>query len=77
MPTMTFYSFCLLARVKHNVPKTPVKPALADTRLVNMLQLLVQQREAEKEAALKAENDASKDASENEDNDDNKENVGV
>ena len=76
MLTITLYSSNLLARVKNNAPKLPMKPALSDTRPVNMLQLLVQQREAEKEADLKAENDASKDASENED-DDNKENVGL
>ncbi|KAF9945724.1 hypothetical protein BGZ72_001065, partial [Mortierella alpina] len=40
-----------------------------------MLQLLVQQREAAKEAALKAENDTSKDGSENDEAEENKENI--
>ncbi|KAF9982869.1 hypothetical protein BGZ65_002417 [Modicella reniformis] len=52
-----------------------LKPALADTRPANVLQLLVQQREAEKEAALKAENEVIKDDTENEDAEENKENI--
>ncbi|KAF8937967.1 hypothetical protein EDD21DRAFT_403641 [Dissophora ornata] len=62
------------SRVKNTFQKPTFKPALADTRPVNVLQQLVQQRAAEKEAALKEENKSSKDGSENED-DENKENI--
>lgn len=48
---------------------------LCDTRPGNVLQLLVKQREAEKEAALNAENETSKDGSENDDGEENKENM--
>ncbi|KAF9999883.1 hypothetical protein BGZ80_006472, partial [Entomortierella chlamydospora] len=60
---------------KNVFPKPVLKPALADTRPVNVLQLLVEQREAERLAALKAENETSKDGSENDDTEENKENI--
>ncbi|KAF8935396.1 hypothetical protein BGZ47_009965 [Haplosporangium gracile] len=63
------------SRIKNVFPKPTLKPVLCDTRPVNMLQLLVRQREAEKEAALNAENDTSKDGSENDDGEENKENI--
>ncbi|KAF9116625.1 hypothetical protein BGX27_001035 [Mortierella sp. AM989] len=63
------------SKAKNVFPKPNLKPALADTRPVNVLQLLVQQRETEKVAALKAENETSKDGSENEDTEENKENI--
>ncbi|KAG0199606.1 hypothetical protein BGX28_007131 [Mortierella sp. GBA30] len=63
------------ARVKNAFPRPNLKPTLYDTRPVNVLQLLAQQREAEKEAALKAENETSKDGSENEEAEENKENI--
>lgn len=64
-----------IGRIKNVFPKPSVKPVLCDTRPVNMLQLLVKQREAEKEAALNAENETSKDGSENDDGEENKENM--
>ncbi|KAF9900706.1 hypothetical protein BX616_002523 [Lobosporangium transversale] len=60
---------------KNVFSKPIIKPALSDTRPVNVLKLLIQQRELEKEAALKAEIVSSKDASDNEDAEDNKENI--
>ncbi|KAF8974921.1 hypothetical protein BGZ46_009593 [Entomortierella lignicola] len=63
------------SRAKNVFPKPTLKPTLADTRPVNVLQLLVQQREAEKLADLKAESETSKDGSENEDTEENKENI--
>ncbi|ORZ13419.1 hypothetical protein BCR41DRAFT_355701 [Lobosporangium transversale] len=62
-------------RAKNVFSKPIIKPALSDTRPVNVLKLLIQQRELEKEAALKAEIVSSKDASDNEDAEDNKENI--
>ncbi|KAF9382742.1 hypothetical protein BGX21_001738 [Mortierella sp. AD011] len=63
------------SKPKNVFPKPVLKPALADTRPVNVLQLLVEQREAERLAALKAENETSKDGSENDDTEENKENI--
>ncbi|KAF9357137.1 hypothetical protein BGX26_004208 [Mortierella sp. AD094] len=63
------------SKPKNVFSKPVLRPALADTRPVNVLQLLVQQREAEKLAALKAENETSKDGSENDDTEENKENI--
>ncbi|KAF9187993.1 hypothetical protein BGZ51_000929 [Haplosporangium sp. Z 767] len=63
------------ARAKNAFPRPTLKPVLCDTRPVNMLQLLVQQREAEKEKDLKEENETSKDGSENEEAEENKENI--
>ncbi|KAI8346647.1 hypothetical protein B0O80DRAFT_467309 [Mortierella sp. GBAus27b] len=53
-----------------------LKPSLSDTRPVNILKLLIEQREAEKLADLKAENEVYNDDSESDnDTEENKENI--
>jgi hypothetical protein len=47
--TIVIASLSILAKVKNTYPKQPVKPALADTRPVNMLALLVKQRQEAKD----------------------------
>ncbi|KAK3816036.1 MAG: hypothetical protein J3Q66DRAFT_401235 [Benniella sp.] len=64
------------SRPKHTFQNASTfKPVLADARPVNVLKLLVKQREAEKEADLRAENEVTRDDSENDDPEENKENI--